>query len=151
MSWNMTLLWKGLLHQQRRKFTQCILVSGVFLAIRNIPKGILFHWLNCFCRNEKSLKALTKCDPSILTAQFLVQRFLFLRSVGYISQSVQSCEHGIILYDWAGNIRPKHNLPYGQRLIKKKPSTSSPSDRHRNQSISIIQASVRTYGTQNKI
>ena len=41
-------------HQRRRKFTQCFLVSGVFLAIMNIPKGIPFHWLNCFSSNEQA-------------------------------------------------------------------------------------------------
>ena len=76
------------------------------------------------------------------------RKTMLLKLIGYISQAVQSSEHGIILCDWVGKIRQKSNLPYGKRLIRKKRSASGPS---RNQSISINQVSVRTYGTQNKI
>ena len=76
------------------------------------------------------------------------RKAILLKLISYISQVVQSSEHSIILCDWVGKIRQKCNLPYGQCLIRKKQSASSPSQ---NQSISITQVSVRTYGTQNKI
>ena len=52
------------------------------------------------------------------------RKAMLLKLIGYISQVVQSSEHGIILCNWVGKIRQKSNLPYGQRLIRKKRSAS---------------------------
>ena len=45
---------------------------------------------------------------------------MLLKLIGYISQVEQSIEHGILLCGWVGKIMQEYNLPYEQRLIRKK-------------------------------
>ena len=76
------------------------------------------------------------------------RKAMLLKLIGCIIEAVQSSEHGIILFDRVGKIKQKSNLPYGQRLTRKRWSASGSSWNH---SISITQVSVITYGSQNKV